>query len=68
MIEKAHILLGQSNFELAIRFLERALELGPSDLETRELLGVAELEGGDPDVGREASQREMACGENADDM
>ncbi len=55
IVEKAHILLGQSNFDLAIKFLERALALEPENLESRELLGVAELEGGDPDVGREVS-------------
>ncbi|WWD21239.1 hypothetical protein CI109_105723 [Kwoniella shandongensis] len=53
LIDKAHTLLAQSNFELAIKFLERALEVEPSNLEARELLGVAELEGGDVDSGRE---------------
>ncbi|WVR09032.1 hypothetical protein IAU60_006092 [Kwoniella sp. DSM 27419] len=53
LIEKAHILLAQSNFELAIKFLDRALELEPTNAEARELVGVAELEGGDEDVGRE---------------
>ncbi|ODN97274.1 hypothetical protein L198_03837 [Cryptococcus wingfieldii CBS 7118] len=53
LIEKAHILLGQSNFELAIKFLERVLEIDPKNLEARELVGIAELEAGDPDVGRQ---------------
>ncbi|RSH94992.1 hypothetical protein EHS25_000077 [Saitozyma podzolica] len=53
LIDKAHTLLAQSNFELAIKFLARAIQLEPANLEARELLGVAELEGGDPDVGRE---------------
>lgn len=47
------MLLAQSNFELAIKFLERALSLEPGNLEARELLGVAELEGGDVDTGRQ---------------
>lgn len=47
------MLLAQSNFELAIKFLERALSLEPGNLEARELLGVAELEGGDVDNGRQ---------------
>lgn len=50
---KAHTLLAQSNHELAIRFLDRALEVESGNLEARELLGIAELEGGDPDVGRQ---------------
>ena len=54
-VEKAHILLGQSNFELAVKFLDRALETDPGNLEARELLGVAELEEGDPETGRSVS-------------
>lgn len=53
--DKAHTLLAQSNFELAIKFLERAAELEPANPEARELLGVAELEGGDDAKGREVS-------------
>jgi len=51
-VDKAHTLLAQSNFELAAQFLDRALELEPANLEARELLGVAHLEAGDPEVGR----------------
>ena len=51
-IDKAHTLLAQSNFELAAQFLDRALELEPTNLEARELLGVAHLEAGDPEIGR----------------
>ncbi|KAL1411139.1 hypothetical protein Q8F55_002089 [Vanrija albida] len=53
LIDKAHVLLAQSNFDLAIKFLERALQLEEGNLEARELLGVAELEEGDGDKGRE---------------
>lgn len=53
LIEKAHTLLAQSNFELAIKFLERALEVEPTHAEAKELLGIAELEGGDAERGRE---------------
>lgn len=53
LIDKAHTLLAQSNFELAIQFLQRALEVDGDNTEARELLGVAELEGGDAEVGRE---------------
>jgi len=52
IVDKAHTLLAQSNFELAAQFLDRALELEPTNLEARELLGVAHLEAGDPEVGR----------------
>lgn len=51
--EKAHALLAQSNFELAIKFLQRACEIEPTNSEARELLGIAELEEGDPDAGRQ---------------
>jgi len=51
-VDKAHTLLAQSNFELAAQFLDRALELESTNLEARELLGVAHLEAGDPEVGR----------------
>lgn len=54
-VDKAHTLLAQSNFELAIKFLTRAVEYEPENLEAREVLGVAELEGGDEDIGREVS-------------
>ncbi|KIR35190.1 hypothetical protein I352_02459 [Cryptococcus deuterogattii MMRL2647] len=53
LIDKAHTLLAQSNFELAIKFLERALEVEPTHAEAKELLGIAELEGGDAERGRE---------------
>ncbi|GMK57142.1 hypothetical protein CspeluHIS016_0309820 [Cutaneotrichosporon spelunceum] len=52
LLDKANVLLAQSNFELALKFLERALELEPGNLEARELSGVAELEGGDVERGR----------------
>jgi Flp pilus assembly protein TadD len=35
--------------------LSRAVQLEPANAEARELLGIAELEGGDPDTGREVS-------------
>ncbi|WWC63992.1 uncharacterized protein I303_106598 [Kwoniella dejecticola CBS 10117] len=53
LIDKSHTLLAQSNFELAIKFLDRALELEPTNAEARELVGIAELEAGDEDRGRE---------------
>ena len=53
--DKAHTLLAQSDFPLAIKFLTRALSQDPNHLEARELLGVAELEGGDPEAGRAVS-------------
>lgn len=53
MSDKAHVLLAQSNFELAMKFLERVLEVEGTNAEAREMLGVAELEGGDEEAGRE---------------
>ncbi|WVO15441.1 hypothetical protein L204_103099 [Cryptococcus depauperatus] len=53
LVDKAHTLIAQSNFELAIKFLERALEVEPTHLEAKELVGIAELEGGDAEQGRQ---------------
>lgn len=35
--------------------MDRALELEPTNLEARELLGIAHLEAGDPEIGRNVS-------------
>lgn len=41
---KAHTLLAQQDYELASRFLARILTQDPNNIETRELLGVCDLE------------------------
>ena len=67
-VDKAHTLLAQSNFELAAQFLDRALELEPTNLEARELIGVTHLEAGDPEVGRTVGTlyiRESSAHENS---
>jgi cytochrome c-type biogenesis protein CcmH/NrfG len=38
-----------------MKFLERALSLEPTNLEARELIGIAELEEGDAEKGREVN-------------
>ncbi|ORY28805.1 hypothetical protein BCR39DRAFT_565306 [Naematelia encephala] len=53
LIERAHDLLAQSNFQDAIQVLLAALALDENNLEVKELLGVAELEGGDVEQGRQ---------------
>lgn len=52
---QAHAYLGQSNFEQAINSLALALDIEPSNREAKEILGIAEIEGGDVDKGREVS-------------
>jgi hypothetical protein len=52
---QAHAYLGQSNFEQAINSLALALDIEPANREAKEILGIAEIEGGDVDKGREVS-------------
>ena len=52
---QAHAYLGQSNFEQAINSLALALDIEPANREALEILGIAEIEGGDVDKGREVS-------------
>jgi hypothetical protein len=52
---QAHAYLGQSNFEQAINSLALALDIEPENREAKEILGIAEIEGGDVDKGREVS-------------
>jgi Flp pilus assembly protein TadD len=54
---QAHAYLGQSNFEQAINSLALALDIEPANREAKEILGIAEIEGGDVDKGREVSPR-----------
>jgi Tfp pilus assembly protein PilF len=53
---QAHAYLGQSNFEQAINSLALALDIEPANREAKEILGIAEIEGGDVDKGREVSR------------
>ncbi|KAG7529392.1 hypothetical protein FFLO_05707 [Filobasidium floriforme] len=53
LIAQAHAYLGQSNFEQAINSLALALDIEPANREAKEILGIAEIEGGDVEKGRE---------------
>lgn len=57
VIAQAHAYLGQSNFEQAINSLALALDIEPANREAKEILGIAEIEGGDVDKGRKVSPR-----------
>lgn len=50
---KSHTLLAQQDYELAQRFLTRLLSIEPSNAEARELIGVCELELGNPQEARD---------------
>ncbi len=47
LLEKAQSLIGQCDYELALRFVRRVLEQDQENTEAKELLGVALLEIGD---------------------
>ncbi|KAG7089599.1 hypothetical protein E1B28_011266 [Marasmius oreades] len=47
LLEKAHSLVVQCDYELALRFIQRILEQQPSHADTKELKGVVQLEMGD---------------------
>lgn len=54
-VVKAHTVLAQQDYELASRFLERALAQDPRNVEARELLGVCDLELGNVQEARDVS-------------
>lgn len=55
LLEKAQELIVQCDYELALRFVRRILELQPENVEAREMLGVSLLETGEIDAAKEAS-------------
>ncbi|EKM78886.1 hypothetical protein AGABI1DRAFT_121265 [Agaricus bisporus var. burnettii JB137-S8] len=56
LLEKAQELIVQCDYELALRFVRRILELQPENVEAREMLGVSLLETGEIDAAKEAFQ------------
>lgn len=55
LLSKAQDLMGEMDFELARRFVERILILEPTHFEAREMLGIIEAEEGNVDVARAVS-------------
>lgn len=53
LYQKAQSLVVQGDYDLALRFAQRILEREPRNVETRELLGVVQLETGDLDSARQ---------------
>ena len=47
LLEKAQALIVQCDYELASKFVQRILERDPSNVEAKEMLGVALLETGE---------------------
>ncbi|KAJ3480648.1 hypothetical protein NLI96_g8193 [Meripilus lineatus] len=56
LYQKAQSLVVQGDYDLALRFAQRILEREPRNVETRELLGVVQLETGDLDSARQTFQ------------
>lgn len=56
LLVRAEELLGSCDFELARRFVERALERRPSDAKALELLATIELEFDQSDSAKEVGQ------------
>lgn len=55
LLEKAQELLTQCDYEFALRFVKRALEQQPNNVEAKEMLGVCLLEIGELDDAREVN-------------
>lgn len=53
LLEKAQSLIVQCDYELAVRFIRRALEQDPKNAEAKEMLGVSLLELGELDSAKE---------------
>lgn len=56
LLEKAQSLMGEMDFELARRFVDRILETEPNHFEAREMLAIIEVEDGNIDTARDVSQ------------
>lgn len=53
LLEKAQSLIIQCDYELAVRFIHRALEQDPKNAEAKEMLGISLLEMGDLEAAKE---------------
>lgn len=53
LLEKAQSLIVQCDYELAARFIKRALEQQPTNAQGKEMLGVVQLEMGDIDAAKQ---------------
>ncbi|TFK95488.1 hypothetical protein BDV98DRAFT_608921 [Pterulicium gracile] len=53
LLSKAQSLVSQCDYDLAMRFIERILHKHPNHVETRELLGIVQVEIGEVDLARE---------------
>ncbi|KAE9407824.1 TPR-like protein [Gymnopus androsaceus JB14] len=53
LLEKAQSLVVQCDYQLAIRFIQRALDQQPANAQGKEMLGVAQLEMGDIDAAKQ---------------
>jgi hypothetical protein len=52
LLQKAQTLISQCDYPLALRFIQRVLEIDQSNLEAQELKGIAEIESGDVDCAK----------------
>ncbi len=56
LLTKAQNLITQCNYELAQKFIRRILERDPRHIDARELLGIAQLETGELEDAKKASE------------
>jgi tetratricopeptide (TPR) repeat protein len=56
LIAKAQDLITQCDYDLALRFIRRALEQEPNNAVAREMLGVVEIERGELETAQQVSQ------------
>ncbi|PPQ69807.1 hypothetical protein CVT25_009744 [Psilocybe cyanescens] len=54
LLEKAQTLIIQCDYDLALRFIRRALEQDPKNVEAKEMLGVSLLETGELEAAKQA--------------
>ncbi|KAJ2914070.1 hypothetical protein MD484_g6335, partial [Candolleomyces efflorescens] len=65
LLEKAQALIVQCDYELASKFVQRILERDPSNVEAKEMLGVALLETGEIEQAKQAFQSLVPPNPNA---
>lgn len=53
LLEKAQTLIIQCDYDLALRFIRRALEQDPKNVEAKEMLGVSLLETGELEAAKQ---------------
>lgn len=64
LLEKARSLIGQCDYELALRFSQRILEKDQRNVEAKEILGVALLETGNMEAAKDVCEIRLFMSRN----